>query len=343
MKECGRFEKTIEAYIAGEPVAGELEALVEHCKECRSCRELLAVHRDMSDLGARFDELEDPDYDSLRAAVMEQVATTSMKRRPLRGVWANFLAPFSLQPLTAAALLVVVFFIGIVAGQFRPGTSNGITGPLLEEINAEAVANRSLSDVEDSPYTYSNVSFRRLDGDRVALGFDVTKHMEVVEPAGSALVKEVLVQSLMNPAPTGSRLEAVSFASNVHETKVKQALLFAMRNDENLAVRLRALDILSAQPGDAEIDAAVLATLRDDESVQMRMQALDYLAARSVDRDLLRRTIEERGADRPGADGAAGRIPQVIIEDYWGVRRSRACSEQRFALQRSWCLAWCSY
>ena len=56
------------------------------------------------------------------------------------------------------------------------------------EINAEAVANRNLSDVEDSPYTYSNVSFRRLNGDQVALGFDVTRHMEVVEPAGSDLV-----------------------------------------------------------------------------------------------------------------------------------------------------------
>jgi hypothetical protein len=294
MKDCDRYEKTIEAYIAGEPVAGELESLVEHCKECKSCRELLAVHRDMTDLGAKFDELEDADYDSLRAGVMAQVAMAAIKRRPKRGVWSNFLSPFSLQPLTAAVLMAAIFFIGIVAGQFRLASSNGITGPLLREINAEAVANRSLSDVEDSPYTYSNVNFQRVNGDRVALSFDVTRHMEVVEPAGSDLVKEVMVHSLMNPTHTGSRLEAVSFASNVTETKVKQALLFAMRHDDNLAVRLRALAILSAQPGDAEVETAVLETLRADESVQMRMQALDYLAARSIDHELLRRTIQER-------------------------------------------------
>jgi hypothetical protein len=295
MKECGRFEKTIESYIAGEPVAGELELLVEHCKECKGCRELLAVHRDMSDLGARFDELEEPDYDSLRAGVLERVAMAELKkRRPKRGLWANFLAPFSMQPLTAAALLIVIFFIGIVAGQFQLSRSNGITGPLLEEINAEAVANRSLRDVEDSPYTYSNVNFRRLNGNQVALGFDVTRHMEVIEPAGSPLVKEVLVHSMMNPTSTGARLNAVSFASDVPETKVVQALLFAMRNDDNLAVRMRAMEILSAQPGDAEVEAAVLATLREDESVQMRMQALDYLAARSIDNELLRRTIQEQ-------------------------------------------------
>jgi hypothetical protein len=293
MKDCDRFERTIKAYIAGEPVAGDLEPLVEHCKDCKDCRRLLAVHRDMSDLGARFEELEDPDYDSLRARVMEQVALAGLKRSR-KGVWANFLAPFSLQPLTAAALMIAIFFVGIVAGQFRLGFSNGITGPLLDEINAEAVSNRSLSDVEDSPYTYSNVNFRRLNGDRVALGFDVTRHMEVVELAGSDLVKEVLVHSLMNPTHTGSRLEAVSFASDVAVPKVKQALIFAMRNDENLAVRLRALAILAGQPADAEVETAVLATLREDESVQMRLQALDYLAARSVDHDLLRRTIQER-------------------------------------------------
>jgi hypothetical protein len=293
MKNCDRFEQTIQAYIAGEPVADDLEPLVEHCKECSDCRELLAVHRDMADLGSKFDELEEPDFDALRAQVLEQVARNGLQRSR-KGMWASFLAPFSLQPLTAAALMAAIFFVGIVAGQMQFGSSVNGAGRLLDDINTEAVANRSLIDVENSPYTYSNVSFRKVSGGQVALGFDVTRHVDVVEPAQSDLVMEVLAQSLMNASNTGSRLKAVSFASDIAEPKVTEALIFAMQSDDNLAVRLKALSILSAQPAHPEVDAAVLATLREDESVQMRMEALDYLAARSVDHDLLRRTIEEQ-------------------------------------------------
>jgi hypothetical protein len=293
MKNCDRFERTIQAYIAGEPVADDLEPLVEHCKECSACRALLDLHRDMADLGAKFDELEEPDFDALRAGVLEKVARNGLKRRG-RGIWASFFAPFSLQPATAAALMVAIFIVGLVSGNMQWGGPNGGTGRLLEDINNEAVANRNLGDVTDSPYSYSNVTFRKVNGGQVALGFDVTRHVNVVEPVQSDLVKEVLVHSLMNPTQTGSRLKAVSFASDMTEPKVTEALIFAMRNDDNLAVRMRALSILSAQPAHPEVDAAVLATLRDDESVQMRMEALDYLAARSVDHELLRRTIQER-------------------------------------------------
>jgi hypothetical protein len=209
-------------------------------------------------------------------------------------MWASFLAPFSLQPLTAAALLAGIFFIGVVAGQMRLDSAGGGTPLLLDEMNTEAVANRSLIDVENSPYTYSNVSFRKVNGGQVALGFDVTRHVDTVEPVQSDLVKEVLAQSLMNASNTGARLKAVSYASDIAAPKVTEALIFAMLSDDNLAVRLKALSILSAQPAHPDVDAAVMATLRDDESVQMRMEALDYLAARSVDHDLLRRTIQEQ-------------------------------------------------
>jgi hypothetical protein len=293
MKDCERFERTIEAYVAGEPVADDLAPLVEHCRECPECRALMDLHREMADLGSRFEELEEPDFDALRARVLEQVARKRLKSSG-KGIWASFLTPFSMQPVTAAALMVAIFFVGIVAGQIHWDSAAAESSRLLNEINNEAATNRSLGDVADSPYTYSNVTFRRVGGGEVALGFDVTRHVDIVEPVESTLVKEVLVHSLLNPTNTGSRLKAVSFASDVMEPKVMQALVFAMHKDENLAVRLKALSILGAQPTHPDVDAAVLATLREDESVQMRMEALDYLAARSVDRELLRRTIRAR-------------------------------------------------
>ena len=86
-------------------------------------------------------------------------------------------------------------------------------------------------------YGWSGEAVKLINRELEAMKFDI------VEPVQSDLVKEVLVHSLMNPTQTGSRLRAVSFASDMTEPKVTEALIFAMRNDENLAVRLRAIGI----------------------------------------------------------------------------------------------------
>ena len=108
----------------------------------------------------------------------------------------------------------------------------------MDALHLEAASNRGLTDVEDSPFTLSNVSFRRVAGDRVALDFDVTTHLATVESTGSPLVREVLAQSLLNPATVGERLKAMSLAAGLPDPRVEQAVLFALRRDESVAVRL---------------------------------------------------------------------------------------------------------
>jgi hypothetical protein len=92
------------------------------------------------------------------------------------------------------------------------------------------------------------------------------------------------------------------------EPKLKEALFFAMRRDESLAVRLEALTILADRLGDPEVESAVLATLRDDDSVQMRLLALDSLAAHSVDRGRIREVIQEKV--RPGNEALMVRLAE---------------------------------
>jgi len=58
--------------------------------------------------------------------------------------------------------------------------------------------------LKNSPYDYSNVTVRLLEGNKVTLAFDITKHVELVEPAQSETVKKMLMHALFNPAPTGA-------------------------------------------------------------------------------------------------------------------------------------------
>jgi hypothetical protein len=318
VSDCEGFESTIQAYVAGELDDTGLGPLLAHCRTCKDCRQLLELHRDLVGLASRAPEPDEGDFDALNARVLGEVARQEgtrdqrMERPASEMPWYIPTGSF-VRSAAALAAAVLLFVAGLFTDRVlteRGGTNGngGVTNRLVTAISADAASNRELADVEDSRFTYSNVSFRGVDGDRVALDFDVTTHVELVEPVQSELVREVLVHSLLNPSSTGARLKAMSYAAGVLKPKVREALIFAMLRDENLAVRIKALTILSDRLQEPEVTAAVLATLRDDESVQMRLLALDYLAAHSVDRDQIREVIEER--ERPGDEALMVRLTE---------------------------------
>ncbi len=198
MKDCGKFESGIQSLIAGDPQLEQLEELIEHCKTCRDCRELYEMNRTLAHLGRKFDELEPVDLSELRASIIKKV---SVKRK--RRFFAEWIAvlrtPFQLRPLTAVALLAVVFAIGLATSNL----GNRVSSP-AGNLTDEALSPTNLRDLENSPYTFSNVAIRSLDNNTVSLTFDITKHVEIVDSTQSELVKGVLMHTLLNPSPTGA-------------------------------------------------------------------------------------------------------------------------------------------
>jgi hypothetical protein len=295
----------IEACAAGEIDDADLGPLHAHGVACSACRQLLELHRDLVSLGSAAPEPADADFD--RALRVPRELARQPRQQPTQAARAAYASWRAAAVLAAAAVLL--FVAGLWTGRVLSGHGaagdGGVTSRLVAAIGADAASNRELADVENSRFTYSGVSFRRLDGARVALDFDVTTHVRLVEPVESALVREVLVHALLNPSTTGARLRAMSYAAGAMEPKVREALIFAMHRDESLAVRLKALAILSDLLGEPEVQSAVLATLRDDESVPMRLLALDYLAAHRVDRARIREVIEQ---GRPGDEALLVRL-----------------------------------
>ncbi len=289
MNDCGRFERSLRALVAGDPVP-EARALRQHAETCPACREVLAAHETLRELASEVLATETADLDALRGRVLEQVRYGhASRRRP------SLSAPLMLRFAPAALAALLLFGAGFATAWLRSDARAPATQSLLGEMTAEAVSNESLLDVEDSPFTYSDVTFRRLDGGKVVLDFDVTRHVRVTESDRSPLVQEILAQSLLNPSHTGSRLKALSLASAGMAAKVRESLVFALHHDDNLAVRRKALAILAAEPPDATIESAVLTTLREDESVQMRLEALDYLATH-LEPAAIRRAIGDAAA-----------------------------------------------
>ncbi len=306
-KQCQEYEPLVERMLSDEISGDEMDRLLSHAETCGDCREFVELHHRM--LGPELDtELPtEGEFAAMRHTVMRRLRAEQSSARgralgTLGLLWALMTRPAFVAG--TAVLMLVMLGAGVVVGQRSGFTTYGgaeVTGltrvdPVLMQIRTEARGNRELVDVENSPYVYSNVSFQNLNNRQIALSFDVTRHVELKRFENDPLVKEILVQSLLNPSSIGTRLQAMSHAERVMDPKIKQAMIFSMLNDPDLPVRLKALKILCEQEPDAEIQDGLMIVLGEEESVQMRMLAMGSLVRSNVESERMERLLEDLGA-----------------------------------------------
>jgi len=302
MSRCDDYEPLIERMLAEEIGNAERDRLLAHTEGCTGCREFVDLHYRLQDPELGVDLPDEAEFASVRRAVMHRVRAESPSRTSAGTRVFGWFQALVQQPVylaAAAAIWLLTLSVVFVAGQRSGGLDDTFArGPVvvdqwMQQIRDEARSNRRLVDVENSPYVYSNVAMQDMADDTISLSFDVTRHMEVAKPRHDPLVKEVLAQSLINPTPLGTRLEMISYASKMTDPKIEQALIFSMLNDPVLAVRSRALSILSTYEASEGIRDAFTVVLSGDESVQMRMLAMDYLAATEVGRAQMEDVLQE--------------------------------------------------
>lgn len=300
MSDCREFETLIDREHAGEEMSpGERDRLSEHLESCRACDELFDL------LGALRDPVGDEPNDVELAAMRRRVQgelarpAFSRLRRPL---FAGLQAW-----LPAAAALGGLALGWLLAYGSRPESGSAMAqersaAPIAEatiasDLRWAAARHASLEQAAEAPYLFRNVRLERLEGERVRLGFDVSRHLELEVDRDDPLLAEVLVQAMLETESVGARLAAIEAAPDRLAPKVRQALLVAMRADPNVAVRLRAQQRLAAIAGDEAVTEAMLGVLAGDESVEMRFAAIDYLTGSSVAPERLEAAIQ--AADRP--------------------------------------------
>lgn len=284
MSSCDKYDGLIERLLADEMGHGDRDLLLEHGESCERCRSFIDLHYRLEESDLEVDLPTEAAFAGMRRQVLAEL---DRSRRP---VWVRWLGLDTVvRPAFAGALaallLLAVFFAG-----WRLGLSGGselvpVNDTMIAGMLQEARDNRVLTDAENSPYIYSNVVYQPSDAGRVALRFDVTRHLEIDRPADDPLVQEVLVHSLINPSPVGTRLQALAHADGMNP-KLKEALIFTLLNDESQAVRMRALELLGDHATDTDIQEALLLVLQGDEAVHLRLKAIDLIAAAGSDERL---------------------------------------------------------
>lgn len=287
MEKCQKYETLFEKYISGDLDDSGYKKLLDHTEECPACHSLMELHDRLSGQPWPEEIPTENEFLNMRKRVLNQIEHTKPARSKFR---LKQLLP---KPVLALAWSAAMLFVGFISAyNLIPETTNN-GNSLLRQINYVAEANDGFSDVQNSPYIFTNVRIKSQSGDRINLSFDVSSHLEIERPKNDPLVREVLAQSLLNPSSVGTRLKAISFVRDQINPKTRDAMLFSLKNDENIAVRLKAMTALASQPKSEVITNAFIEILKKEESVQMRLIAIEYLANTGLNHEQLQQTLEE--------------------------------------------------
>jgi hypothetical protein len=295
--ECGRLTRRL---VNGGLSPSELETYRRHAEACEECRQVLDVHHALGAAGVQVPEPPEAEFRRMRHGVWATIDARSHSRAGdlSRGWWLGSFAADARRflrtyPAPAAIVLLIVIAASTLAGRWSAAPTRVDDKLLLSAIRHQTTSTAGLDGYWDEPLACVNVSTRSLSGDRLALSFDVSRHVELITPRQSDLAKGILVHAILEPAPMGARLKAMDVAEEVRDRRLEEAVIFTLARDPNPAVRLKALEVLARYPFDPSIQEALLATLREDPSPQMRLQALEYLAQQPTGPEILRRCIDE--------------------------------------------------
>ncbi len=275
MDDCARLFNQISDLRLGTLDDEDRTELFAHLATCKDCRDLMRFHEDLTMAGDEFGEVNNEALAGVRVRVLDEIRSTE-------GAVAAVVKPAAFwtvgrNQLLAAAAMVVLVIGGFTIGRMTVGVSPTGGDLLVATLEDGAQDHLRLRDVEDSQNIISNVAVRSVGDGRVAMSFDVARHLEVERPLNDPLVNEVLVHAILDQSSVGSRLKAVSMASNAENGKVEEALVFSMLNDPDLPVRMRALEILAERPTGEGVERGLMQVLRHDESMQMRLLAIEVL------------------------------------------------------------------
>jgi len=296
MSQCTRYEELIQQLIAEEISPAEHDELMRHVQDCDACRQTLDLHAELGDLGAEMPEPDEEQFRIMRAGVMAR-----LPRESSMPAWSRFFAGLweitRAEPVGVALTLVLLLGGAVMAGRWSASAARLDDDLILRALRRQAAEATDIAGSMDARFVYSNVTARSLEDGSLALGFDVSRHFEVVTSRESDLATDVLLHAMFDPEPLGTRLKAVAMTTDIMDARLRQAVIFAMHNDPHLAVRLEAFEVMTRYPFDLDVQKALLSTLQHDESVQMRFQALEYLTGQQVGAETLRRTIDAAELD----------------------------------------------
>lgn len=271
-----------------------LEEHVQSCDDCRREREKIVRILDSiaaSGVGEPSEAMLASARQSLRAALWEESQMQTAVGQPDRG-----------EPLLTRLFgYLRREFENTFRGRVRRGYQLGLAAAATLSIgfligyvafhteSAVSPVPRQMPEARDQYTGISNIQFLDVNATegQVDIIYDQVRPVRLKTNVDDQRAQDVLTYALLNDDNPGVRLRAISaFESDqmgAPPEDMKQAFLEVLTSDPNAGVRLQALLVLRRLPFDKTVKDALLFVLSHDENPGMRIAAMNYLAEVTIE------------------------------------------------------------
>jgi hypothetical protein len=283
--KCTEAREQFALLLYGELTFDEEETVESHLDHCAPCRSALerqkALHAAISVVEvtpspallarcrASFSELLDQ---QVPAPMVSYSNTIAEEPAPKAGWWHDFTTGLAssfkisfVRPAGAFALLA----IGFLAARVLPPMNFGGGTDTVQQMSLANLGGAQVRSV-----------LPQADG-RVQIIFDETRQKTVSGTMDDQAVRALLMAAARDASDPGLRAETVTvLLTGANAEDVRETLVFALKNDQNSIVRLKALEGLKGYAHEPNVQGALAQVLLQDSNPGMRTQAIDLLMAR---------------------------------------------------------------
>ena len=289
--ECKENQERIVLFLYEELTEREQTELENHLQECAGCNDLFeqqkSFHAALAEDAGPWNVPSDLLVESRRALANE---LDRIERKPWnRGWWRLPAFSFVVTPMRLLEWTTLVA-VGLAVGVYvnSSGLHSGSSSP--------AALPPSLGASGSGSETVSNLRIVNSDAStgNVELVGDMVRPMHFQGNIMDESVQQLLVGAMRDGRNPSSRLSAVELLSREPDSRqVKEALIRALIEDDNLGVRLKALQILKPYANkDKDVQAAFMNALAYDEAAGVRVQAIEALRPFAHD-ESVSKTVQE--------------------------------------------------
>ncbi len=260
---------------------GELERHLASCSRCATFKKKL--DETLPERGRGAGVVSDAEIARARMEFRQGISIRkdeSYGRRrvvniPARPRWSTALVPVYAAAMAAVVMLAAGAIFGYLLSVRGTGDKGGLHA-VLSEVSSNNTGNVALSDLRFLTADQKN-------GD-VQFSFDLVRRYQMRGSLDDREVQKVLAYALVNSDNPGIRLTTIGMldASAKPDRQVVDALVEAVKTDDNAGVRREALLSLAKLPFDNVVKAALLYVLQHDKNPGMRVAAINILSGKEL-------------------------------------------------------------
>ncbi len=278
-----KYEKLIVLSHYGEINRDDIALLENHLGRCRACAEYSRkLNRVMPKVPVRQEEEVGQIVREARSelrGVLSDEKIQKAERKEYSGTrntrrWGDYLIP----AYVVAAFVLLALATGVISGYLIFGGKMGANSvrSIVSEISAKGAGTAAITGIRflDSRDGTGNLKF----------SFNVVRRYEMRGPIENRDIQKILAYALVNSDNPGVRLRTIGMidAYGKPDKEIEDALIEAVKTDDNAGVRREALVSLDKLPFDTRIREAMLFVLQHDKNPGMRVAAINFLAGKEL-------------------------------------------------------------